>query len=135
MTVLQKGQIWALRGQGLSYLEIADNVGVSRNTIKTFCRRNAIEAVAASEETKQKDIKDQCQHCGQSLQRARSTKKFCSDACRMAHHKANRLPTAVCVHCGRAFNDNGNRKRKYCSVKCCTDARFPIRCTGEGVAV
>ena len=134
MTVPQKEQIKALRGQGLSYLEIAEKVGISKNTIKTFCRRNALGAVTASEETKHRDLKDQCPHCGRLLHKTRSTKRFCSDACRLAYHKANRPPSAVCIHCGELFNDNGNRKRKYCSVRCCTTSRFPIRNT-EGVAV
>jgi len=131
MTVPQKERIKALRGQGLSYQEIAGKVGVSRNTVKTYCHRNALEAVTASEETKQKEIKDQCAHCGQALQKTRSTKKFCSDACRMAYHKANRPHDAICAHCGGRFNDIGNRKRKYCSIKCCTASRFPVRSAGE----
>ena len=134
MTVPQKEQIVALRGQGLSYLEIADRVGISKNTIKTFCRRNAIDAVIASEETKHNDFYDHCPQCGSQLQKTRSTKKFCSSACRLAYHKAHRPPSTVCVHCGIKFNDNGNRKRKYCSVKCCTASRFPVSNT-EGVVV
>jgi len=134
MTVLQKEQVKALRGQGLSYLEIAEKVSISKNTVKTFCRRNALETVTASEETKHRDFKDQCPCCGTELHKTRSTKKFCSDACRLAHHKANRQQSAVCAHCGKAFNDNGNRKRKYCSVKCCTTSRFPVS-GAKGVAV
>lgn len=138
MTVLQKEQIKALRGQGLSYKEIADKVGVSKDTVKTFCRRNAIKAVTASEETKNKDCKeniDLCLQCGQPFTKTRNTKKFCSDACRLAYHKANRKPSAVCAHCGKKFDNNGNKKRKFCSTACYTADRFPEAASEKAVAV
>lgn len=135
MTVLQKEQIKALRGQGLSYLEIADKVGIPKNTVKTFCRRNAIESVTASEETKNKDCQDQCLQCGQHLNKARNTKKFCSDACRLAYHKANRKPSAVCTHCGVIFDNKGNKKRKFCSTACYIADRFPEAPSKKAVVV
>jgi len=127
MTVLQKEQIAALRRQGLSYKEVSDKVGVSKNTVKSFCRRNAIEAVNASEETKHTANKEHCIHCGEPLTKTRSTKKFCSNACRLAWHKANRQPTAICSCCGEKFDNNGNSSRKYCSNACYVTARFPFR--------
>jgi IS30 family transposase len=135
MTVLQKEQIKALRGQGLSYLEIADKVGIPKNTVKTFCRRNAVKAVTASDETKNKDCEDLCLQCGRPLNKTRSTKKFCRDACRLAYHKANREPSAVCAHCGEKFDNNGNNKRKFCSTACYIADRFPEVPREKAVAV
>jgi DNA-binding CsgD family transcriptional regulator/endogenous inhibitor of DNA gyrase (YacG/DUF329 family) len=135
MTVLQKEQITALRGQGLSYGEIAGKVGISKNTVKTFCRRNALNAVNASNETKHTASIENCLHCGQPLNKTRSTKKFCSDACRLAWNKAHRLPQAVCAHCGKRFDSNGNSGRKYCSTACYAADRFPGANAEKGVTV
>lgn len=135
MTVLQKEQITALRRQGLSYKEIADKVKVSKDTVKSFCRRNAIEAVNASEETKHTANTEHCIYCREPLNKTRSTKKFCSDSCRLAWHKANRPPTAVCARCGGKFDNNGNRSRKYCSTACYVAVRFPFRESEKGVAI
>jgi plasmid maintenance system antidote protein VapI len=137
MTVLQKEPIKALRWQGMSYKEISSKLGISKDTVKSFCRRNAIEAVTASKETKNKDYKEQCLQClqcGKELNKIRSTKKFCSGTCRLAYHKTHRKPTAICAHCGVVFDNNGNSARKYCSAQCYFSSRFPDR-YAEEVAV
>ncbi|GHV18660.1 hypothetical protein FACS18949_17100 [Clostridia bacterium] len=113
MTVAQKSQIVILRGHGMSYADIAERVGIPKNTVKTFCHRNT-----APKET------DSCLRCGKQLVKTRNTKRFCSDSCRLAWHKLNRAPAAVCVKCGSAFDNNGNTKRKYCSNNCYVSARF-----------
>lgn len=134
MTVLQKSQISALRERGLSYLEIAEKVGVPKNTVKTFCRRSAITAVNASDAFNESINNDKCLHCQTPLTKARSTKKFCTDKCRLAWNKANRKPSAVCACCGEKFDNNGNALRKYCSNACYISHRFPPQ-NAEVVAV
>ena len=42
MTDQQKQEIIALRGQNLGYKRIADRLGISVNTVKTFCQRNSL---------------------------------------------------------------------------------------------
>jgi predicted transcriptional regulator len=144
MTDLQREQIRALRGEGRSYREIAGFTGISKETVKTFCRRNAISAVTASEETTHNDpmhriadngINTFCKHCEKPLIKIRNTKKFCSDACRLAHHKANRTPTAVCSHCGALYNNRGSTARKYCSFDCYIASRFPYGDTNKEAAL
>ena len=40
MTLDEKKRLIAMREAGNSYAEIADTLGISKNTIKTFFRRN-----------------------------------------------------------------------------------------------
>jgi DNA methylase len=54
-----------------------------------------------------------CQTCAGDLRSLRSTKKFCSNACRTAYHRGKRpdvagIPLAPVVHCGR-FQDYEER--------------------------
>ena len=42
MTPDEKSRLIAMRKAGRSYTEIADELGISKNTIKTFCRRNGL---------------------------------------------------------------------------------------------
>ena len=53
MTPDEKSRLIAMRKAGRSYTEIADELGISKNTIKTFCRRNGLapEAEDMPEET------------------------------------------------------------------------------------
>lgn len=40
MTDLQRKQIKLLRLQGISYVKIGEMLGISDNTVRSFCRRN-----------------------------------------------------------------------------------------------
>ena len=40
MTESQKQQILSFRRQGIGYLKIAQELGISQNTVKSYCRRN-----------------------------------------------------------------------------------------------
>ena len=42
MTPEEKSSLSAMRKAGRSYTEIAAELGISKNTIKTFCRRNGL---------------------------------------------------------------------------------------------
>ena len=41
----EKARIIELREEGLSYTEIAKRMDISKNTIKSFCRRNSITEI------------------------------------------------------------------------------------------
>ena len=75
MQQLQKQQIIALRRDGAGYGKIAAAVGLSINTVKSFCRRHALTA---------KKNDSVCEQCGRPVvqQPGRKRKRFCSDACR-----------------------------------------------------
>jgi endogenous inhibitor of DNA gyrase (YacG/DUF329 family) len=123
MKDLQKSKIEYMRKSGSSYSIIADKLGLSINTVKSYCRRNGLGTVV------QADQQDEnlCLKCGAPLVHTPRAKrrKFCSDECRMAwwnehpeavKHKNTR--TVVCGYCGHQFTVFGKRERKYCSRAC-----------------
>ena len=81
MTNEQRMIVSALRAQGMGYGAIARKVGISENTVKSFCRRNAQKedklSVTGADEHR-------CLCCGAPVAQnaCRKEKKFCSDKCR-----------------------------------------------------
>ena len=129
MTDEQKMQITSLREEGNGYKKIAQILGVSTNTVKSFCQRKnisgAVVPVTGSE--------SQCQCCGKAIKQnpGRKPKKFCSDQCRMkwwnshldkVQRKANY--DFICPVCKKPFTSYGNATRKYCSHECYIEDRF-----------
>lgn len=84
MNNLQKEQIVILRANGESYSKIADVLGISINTIKSFCRRNNLGGVASAGTKQEGDAL--CNQCGAPLKQiaGKKQKRFCSNKCRMA---------------------------------------------------
>ena len=124
MTEIQKQQVARLRGMGKSYAAIADLLGITENTIKSYCRRNR---VGIGEPKAQRVAEDTCANYGCPLEHrpGAKRKRFCSDTCRMAWWKSH--PEAVnrkaiyhfvCPVCGVEFESYGNAHRKYCSRAC-----------------
>ena len=52
MTDREKQQIIRLRKEGFGYTAVANKVGISKDTVKSFCRRNGLagEMAAAQED-------------------------------------------------------------------------------------
>lgn len=135
ITKEQKERIRALRCQGLGYTKVARLVGISENTIKSYCRRNGIsrenpKAVAAEQGKEQPHF---CKYCGRVVVQisGRKEKKFCSDKCRMTWWNDNlnlvnrkAVYWFVCSGCGKEFSVYGNKNRKYCSHECYIRDRF-----------
>ena len=48
MTEEQKEQIKDLRGKGVGYKKIAQYIGISVNTVKSFCRNNELTGNSSS---------------------------------------------------------------------------------------
>ncbi len=128
MTEKQKQAIRDLRRQGMSYLSIADSVGLSPNTVKSFCRRNhicvAVESAAGGI----------CKNCGKPLIHCPGARRkiFCGNQCRYAWWNKNRLWAGkkkqyrlTCLYCGTAFE--GTKSKKYCGRDCYVRSRY-----GEG---
>ena len=136
MTPDEKCRLTAMRKTGRSYAEIADVLGLSKNTVKTFCRRNglAVEVKDAPvTETPEQQEGKLCPTCGKPViqTQGRKEKKFCSDVCRtrwwnshlsLVNRKA--LYEYNCPTCGNAFTAYGNRHRKYCCHECYIADRF-----------
>ncbi len=126
-TDIQKAAILHMRGQGMSYPEIAGTLAMSANTVKSICRRNA-----AAEQTA-RDAPAVCKNCGQPLIQPPGVKRktFCSDQCRYAwwnkarHKQPYQL---ICHYCGKEFISYGNRKRKFCGRDC-----YRLSRQGEGL--
>ena len=130
MTDLQRGQINTLRSQGYGYKKIGHLMGLSVNTIKTYCKRNSL----GGEITKQPcGMGNMCKCCGTTLVQTPGRKRrvFCSDACRtkwwnahpeLVKHRGDRQ--VICGHCGKTFSVNKNSTRKYCSHACYIADRF-----------
>lgn len=134
MTETQKEQIWKLRSEGLGYVKIAREIGVSENTVKSFCRRNAkAEAKTDMIHVRKIPQKHFCLQCGTEVEQTagRKEKKFCSDRCRRKWWNAHpnevhrrKMHQHKCLACGREFEVYGSSKRKYCSHECYIKARF-----------
>ena len=117
----QKASIIRMRSDGMTFSEIANQLQLSINTVKSFYRRNA------KTETPLED----CVHCGKPIVQTKNKrqKKFCSNKCCNAWwpaHPHNRRPkrlySHICAHCGIVFQSD-RAKSKYCTVKYFADAR------------
>jgi endogenous inhibitor of DNA gyrase (YacG/DUF329 family) len=132
MTNLQKQRIAELRGQGIGYARIAESLGISENTVKSYCQRNNLGGNMAVA-TQPADGQTFCRRCGKALTQSPGKKpiKFCSVECRAAWWKAHpdrlnkkALYRVTCSACGAEFTAYGNAKRKYCSHACYVAGRF-----------
>ena len=134
MTKEQKEIIIRFRRQGLGYADIGRKLDISKDTVKSFCRRNGLMI----SDSKPVDDKDRCRECGKPLVQQEKMKRriFCCKACRekwWTEH-ADRIDrkavyTFTCAGCGRTFTAYGNKGRKYCSHGYYVADRF-----GGGVA-
>lgn len=136
MTEGQKTQIMNLRRAGYGYVRIAQELEMSENTVKSFCRRNKVAGKVDATHIMlppAKGGKHFCLCCGEEVEQnpGRKEKKFCSDRCRnrwwnshldRVERRANY--EFVCLHCQNHFTAYGNAKRKYCSHECYIAHRF-----------
>lgn len=125
---IQKAAILSMRQQRASYSEIAEQLLLSPNTVKSICRRSGVKVEQSAER-----LADVCKTCGKPLQQIPGSRKktFCSDKCRYLwwNCKRRRRPYRLtCSRCGKQFISYGNRKRKYCGQDCYILNRY-----GEGV--
>jgi len=116
MTDRQKHRIDALRRKGYSHADVADEMDVPVNTVKSYCRRNQARHAG-----------DLCRNCDRPLaQNSRTRQKhFCSNRCRQEWWNRNRdqiqhrdSRVLECTYCGCDFQAHGKRQRKYCSHAC-----------------
>lgn len=130
MTDHQKQSIRELRGSGLGYKRISQDLELPVGTVKSFCRR---ENIMAAVPTAYKE--NQCRQCGKPLIQKSKVKrrKFCSDDCRVrwwTEHPCSKkedsksIRAEICEKCGKTFAAYGNAPRKYCSHSCYVATRF-----------
>lgn len=130
MTKEQITRCMALRLDGHTYQDIADMVGISKNTVKSYFQRHKPEP-EKTKETKESD--NLCPYCGKELiqKNGVKTRRFCSPQCRQswwnAHPEKVRqraIYPFTCKCCGKDFTAYGNNHRKYCSHSCYVRGRF-----------
>ena len=119
MTNQEKEKILMLKAQGTSFGAIAETLGLSVNTVKSYYRREG------------KATMNCCKQCGKPVEQKPRTRQklFCSDNCRAAWWKKHRAEINkksakdfTCACCGEEFKAYG--ERKYCSRPCYMKARF-----------
>ena len=121
MTSTQKEKIHKLRLQFMSYSQIAKEVDLPLNTIKSYCFRNNLHTEALM------NSGDRCKNCRKIITKKSKTRprKFCGDACKRAWWNAHRYERSneniiecTCVACGKTFRDYVKSNRKFCSLEC-----------------
>ena len=119
MTEEQKRKVSDLRRAGMGYTETARLAGVSRDAVRSFCRRNGLAGQAAQ------DGQEDAQTAGVKR------RAFCSRECREkwwhGHPEQIRqraVYSFICAGCGKQFDVYGDSRRKYCSHGCYIKARF-----------
>ena len=130
----EKNKIIKLRAAGAGYVKIAREMGMSVNTVKSFCRRKNINAETASDfSVKYSGETTTCVNCGRVIQQIAKQKprKYCCDQCRNQYWARNldkvkrkAYYKLQCRHCGKEFQIYGDRNRKYCSHACYIADRF-----------
>ena len=127
----QKKLIARLRSAGLSYGKIAATVGLSVNTVKSYCFRNP-QGEASSEPVAPVRT-GRCPQCNAILEQTpgHRQKRFCSSTCRRLWWAAHpeqmvqrKLLTVECRHCGKSFEKYGSRPRQFCSRQCYLAHRY-----------
>lgn len=128
----QKQFIKIRRINGEPYSKIARELGLSINTVKSFCRRSNIRCEPLCQNRTQTpsetmQVIPRCKNCGIILPPPRSKQKlFCSDRCRYTwwnHHREQKVYFLTCKHCKKKFISLGSSTRKYCSKQCMYLAR------------
>ena len=130
MTNAERDYIIRYRQAGKNCAEIARVLGLSANTVKSFCQRNSIVPIAPNTQASLTALSETvCLCCGEKVKQQphRKPKRFCSDACRLHwwHSHRDMDKNAVdrrCFSCGRVFRSS--REQKYCSHACYIKARF-----------
>ena len=135
MTNEQKKRLEQLRLEGFGYKRIAAELGISINTVHSFCRRHPDKIKTPAYRTE-----NTCLYCGVKLHHTPGAKKrkFCSDRCRItwwnAHPEAGtkrKVREVACGFCGATFFVIGEQTRMYCSRICSARARAKLA-RGEG---
>ena len=113
--IMNHADIQMLREKGYGYKRIANELGLSVNTVKSYCRRHP-------ELIKKTFV---CLNCGKPFEQKpkRKQKRFCSDKCRYSwwnkQDTRNKGKAASsCLFCGREFYIYRSKKQKFCSREC-----------------
>ena len=121
MTTEQTICISQMMRDGYSCRKIAEEMNLSLNTVKSWCRRHPYKEKKAG----------LCMMCSKAISSIpnKRERKFCSDQCRNAwwsahpeNRKTKTMYKHICFNCGREFTNN-RINACYCCRKCFADAR------------
>lgn len=120
MNASLKELILALRGQDMSYKDIAERLDVKETYVRTICSR--------ANRTQSFHPAGLCKECGTELVKidGAKPKQFCSDDCRYKWHnrlKMRKPYICHCEKCGAEFISHGFPGKRFCSRECQTQAR------------
>lgn len=133
MTSEQRKRIAIMRQEGYGYATIAKTIGLTKDSVKSYCRTHDLAGVKAHSNTRIVANTGFCLQCGKSLYQTPGKKrvKFCSADCRQQWwntHPERVVRKAiypfVCSCCGNSFTAYGNTNRRYCCHNCYIVARF-----------
>ena len=135
MTDGQRQRIIQFRKEGRGYTSIAKELEISRDTVRSFCRRNGLASEMGDKTINAKEQPKEgfCRKCGKKLHQIEGVKKkvFCCRECREKwwHEHPEQINQRavyyfICVGCGKKFTAYGNSHRKYCSHGCYIRSRF-----------
>ena len=131
MTKEQKTLILYYREQHMTYRQIGEKLGLSPDTVKTFCRRNGAQTGKTAQ-----SAECRCRNCGAPVHPlpGRRERLFCSPACRTAYWRKHNLlggTPRYCAGCD-ALLTGGSASRKYCSHACYIRHRFGSTASPSG---
>jgi endogenous inhibitor of DNA gyrase (YacG/DUF329 family) len=138
MTEVDMSLIYDLRIKGMGYKAIATITGLSRDAVRSYCRRYGLDGdpqvVSLNLEEKiRQNLHCACCHKPINQKGHGRARRFCSESCRRKwwnenQDKRNKKDKAiykfVCPTCGKEFKCYGNKNRKYCSHDCFIKSRF-----------
>ena len=128
----QKQRIIEMRNSGCGYNEISEQLQISVNTVKSYCKRHSISRI----EKRNRGAVRFCLQCGNEIKQEqhRKAKKFCSDKCRQlwwtAHSSLIQRQSQTeftCAVCGKTFQSYQSKPRKYCSRLCYGKSKGKIK--------
>ena len=112
----EKERLDLMRRQGKKASEIALELHISVNTVRSYMRRHPMD-----------EYEHRCKCCNRPVFQpsGRKPKIFCSDKCRMKWWNSHRdvvnkkaYHTFTCGYCGKEFTAYADNTRKYCSREC-----------------
>ncbi|NFM45368.1 RNA polymerase subunit sigma-24 [Clostridium botulinum] len=133
MTEDQKKQIRLLRYKGWGYKKISNIIGVSRDSVRGYCKRNGLDGYASEDSLNHQQLMvdefvyDFCLQCGAKLEQSNKgrKRKFCTPKCKSEWERTNRkIYIFQCEHREKEYKSLGNKNRKCCSHECYVRNRF-----------
>ena len=124
MTQQEKLLASEMRKAGKAISEIAKELSLSVNTVKSALRRESIKETSAY---------SVCKQCGNRIANTPHKKAhlFCSAKCRYSwwnqHRNSESIKSGItckCAACGKVFTAYEKKHRKYCSRECYIKARY-----------